>query len=397
MNRNFRLLWASTGASNLADGILLVALPLLALATGASAAETAVVAVTITLAWPFLGLHAGWIVDRYPPRVILLLGNLARAAAVGALAVAVLTGNVPLWAIYAVGLAYGIGETLVDTALNSTVPRVVEPALRSAANGRIEATLNITNDLGGPALAGLLVGIGFVLTLGVSTVAYALAAGLAVAIALATTKTARDARQPLRLRDGITAIWTHRGLRTVTLLTALNNTAQSAWSAVFVVYAVRPSGLDLTPAGYGLLLSGAAAGGILASLFVGPLLRRFGMKRLLAVGVAGSIVAIAPTVFGAPLWVVATGVVLHSAGSALWRILAASYRQQELAPEVLGRGYAASRVVSKGAVPTGAGLAAITAGLWGVQAAFVAALAVAVIALLWFVLAVPRSNIGLRD
>ena len=79
-NRGFGLLWSSTAASNLADGMALVLLPLLALDGGADPSGVAVITVAMTLAWPLLGLHAGWFVDRFPKRVILLAGNLARGA-----------------------------------------------------------------------------------------------------------------------------------------------------------------------------------------------------------------------------------------------------------------------------------------------------------------------------
>lgn len=62
MSGPFRVLWLTTASANLGDGVVLTALPLIALAAGASAAEVALVATVATVAWPFVGLHAGWVV-----------------------------------------------------------------------------------------------------------------------------------------------------------------------------------------------------------------------------------------------------------------------------------------------------------------------------------------------
>lgn len=113
--RGYRLLWSSTAASNLADGMALVLLPLVALDGGADAAGVALITVALTLAWPTLGLQAGWFVDRFPKRVVLAAGNAARGLAFAVLGGWTLAGPVPLWAVLAVAVVYGVGETLVDT------------------------------------------------------------------------------------------------------------------------------------------------------------------------------------------------------------------------------------------------------------------------------------------
>src|SRR5688572_12872773 len=89
MNAAFRRLWFSAGAANLGDGLVLTALPLIALGAGASAGQIALVTTLMTLAWPVFGLHAGWIVDRVPVPRLLAFVNAARAVAVAMLAVGI--------------------------------------------------------------------------------------------------------------------------------------------------------------------------------------------------------------------------------------------------------------------------------------------------------------------
>ncbi|HET6672312.1 MAG TPA: MFS transporter, partial [Agromyces sp.] len=74
----FGWLWVGAGAANLGDGVMLVALPLIALASGAGPGEVALVATAATIAWPMFGLHAGWIVDRVPAPRLLAAVNATR-------------------------------------------------------------------------------------------------------------------------------------------------------------------------------------------------------------------------------------------------------------------------------------------------------------------------------
>ena len=397
----FRLLWSSTATSNLADGMALVLLPLVALDGGADAAGVALIAVALTLAWPLLGLHAGWIVDRFPKRAILALGNTTRALAFGALAVGVLIGPVPLWAVLVTAALYGIGETLVDTAINASVPRLVEPAGRTRAIARIEAAIEVTNSLAGRPLAGILVGLSFGLALGSTFLLYATAAVLGLAIvALGARQGVADAgaAAPVRLRDGLATLWRHPVLRNLTILTSIANLVWSMFDALFIVYAVAPGPLGLSPAEFGFVLALGALGGIASSLLLPLLLRRIPPTVLLAIDMAGTILLVLPVAIGAPLPVIAGGIVFAAAGSTAWRIIVASYRQQELAEHLLGRAYSASRVISWGSLPVGAGIASVVAAAAGVTVVFQVAVGIAVLtAVLFVVLLVPRrSRVRLR-
>ncbi len=98
----------------------------------------------------------GWIVDRVDRRLLLSGVNLARALLLAGVSVAFFTDSLSLELLLGAAILLGAAETLVDTALTSTIPMVVEPEGRNRANARIEATINLTNQLAGPPLAGLL-------------------------------------------------------------------------------------------------------------------------------------------------------------------------------------------------------------------------------------------------
>lgn len=399
-SRSFRGLWFATGAANLADGMTLFLLPLLALAVGASAGGVAAVAAVATLAWPVFGMHAGWIVDRSDRRRLLLGANLARGAAVAAATIAYATEALTLPMILAVAAVYGVAETLVDTTLTSTVPALVEPADRTRANARIETTINLTNQFVGPPLAGLVVGIGMVWAVGSGALLY-LAALLGVAFIRVSRRrsgarrgTSEDqAATPAtggvgpdhRVRAGLVALWRHPLLRSITLVTAGMNLVWAAWIGVFVVHAVAPGPLRLSPSAYGLVLTAMAVGGLVASATVEPMRRRLGARLLLTVDCVGTVLLVAPAALGLGVWPTVAGLVVAGTGSSIWRVLVATIRQNVTPEQLLGRVYAASRVISWGTIPLGAALAGLLAELTTVRTVFAAATVLALAVLAWFV------------
>jgi MFS family permease len=156
----FRLFAAGNLINNLGEGMYTFALPLLALSyTGSLSAMALLVAVTplvVTVAGPFIG-H---IVDRHGSRVVVVPGLLLQLAASLALNVALLSGPVPIGALYAAEIAVQIGAVSYRGGWLAGIP-----AMFPDSPGRARGTLSMlfgVSLIAGPALAALLVGsIGF--------------------------------------------------------------------------------------------------------------------------------------------------------------------------------------------------------------------------------------------
>ncbi|MFW5899086.1 MAG: MFS transporter, partial [Jiangellaceae bacterium] len=269
LGRSFNGLWFATGTANLSDGMAVFVLPLLALEAGASPGGVAAVTIVLTLAWPTVGLHAGWLVDRADRRTLMTAVNLVRGGVLAVLTVTVASGGLSLPVVLGAAALLGVAETLVDTAMTSTVPLVAPPEDRTRANARIEATISVANQLAGPPLAGALAGIALAMTTGAGAALYALAvAGIAV-ITLRNAPDRTAGRRLPGLTAGLRFLWGHRIIRTLTLFTAGMNVVWGAALALLVVYAVSPGPLGLTVAQYGLMLSAMAAGGLAAAALEG--------------------------------------------------------------------------------------------------------------------------------
>ena len=180
---NYRKLWASSAAANLADGIFQVALPLMAVALTTSPALIAGVSIAGRLPWLVFVLFAGALADRLDRRITMRNVQVMRVVVLGGLALLAVAGGLSLPVLYVTAFVLGVGETLFDTAAQSIMPNIVAREQLSLANGRLYAVEVAMNQFIGPPLGGFLVAISVPLALAGSVFAYALAAlGLAVMV-----------------------------------------------------------------------------------------------------------------------------------------------------------------------------------------------------------------------
>ena len=126
----FPKLWAASAASNLGDGVALVAAPLLAATLTHDPALVAGLAFAQRLPWLLFALVSGALADRLDRRRTMATVGAGRAALIGLLGVAVLLDLATIPLLYVVFFLLGIGETLFDTASATVLPALVPPLLQ---------------------------------------------------------------------------------------------------------------------------------------------------------------------------------------------------------------------------------------------------------------------------
>jgi MFS family permease len=264
---NYRKLWASSAAANLADGIFLVALPLIAVSLTTSPALVAGVTLAGRLPWLVFVLIAGALADRLDRRITMRNVQLMRVVVLAALALLAIAGQLSLPILYVAAFILGVGETLFDTAAQSLMPSLVPRDLLNIANGRLYAVEWVMNQFIGPPLGGALVAISVPLALTGSVVAYGLAAvGLALIVGRFRAESVGPRPSMLaEIREGLAYLLGNRVLRTLAFMVGISNLASSAVFAVLVLYVVAPGPMGLDELGFGVLLTGFAVGAILGT------------------------------------------------------------------------------------------------------------------------------------
>jgi MFS family permease len=375
----FWQLWSASSLSNLADGLVKIALPLVAVTLTDSPGLVAGVAVAVTLPWLVFALPAGALADRVDRRKAMVTANVVRAAAVAVLAATAVLGlessTAAIWALYGVALLLGTAETIYDTCAQSILPQVVPRDRLPRANGRLIAAELTANEFVGPPLGGLLVAAG-------TAVAFATPAGLwAVAVGallLLRGGFAVPREEPTTLRtdvaEGLRYLWRHRLLRTLAAMTGLFNFATNATFAVFALYAVGPdSAMGLTEASYGVLFATIAAGSLIGALLADPIIGHLGRPRSLLLGILGGVGIVgAPVLTTNPL-VIAAAFLIGGLANALWNVVAVSLRQRITPDRILGRINSSYRLVAWGTRPLGAVAAGLLGELLGLRAVFAVA------------------------
>jgi MFS family permease len=149
------------------------------------------------------------------------------------------------------------------------------------------------------------------------------------------------------------------------------NLCWSAWLSVMVLYAVAPGPGGLSESGYGTLVAGIGAGGLLGAVIVAPAQRAFGARWVIGADLLGTFAMVAVPALTANPWAVGTAAVAGGVGSTMWSVTVASVRQRAVPDALLGRVGGAFRLFGYGALSLGAVLAGVVAEVAGVRGVFV--------------------------
>jgi MFS family permease len=363
----WRLLSASS-LSNLADGVLGIALPLVAIRLTRSPLTIAGLAVVAGLPWLLLSLVAGALVDRLDRRRVLVTTNVARGMIAALLTAAVVLDGASIALLYVVAFVLGVIETLADTASQTVLPRLVGPGQLTRANSRLFAVELGAHQFLGPPLGGVLVALGAAAALGSPALLW-LAAGLLVLGLPPLPSAGRTVGSTLRseIAEGLRFLAGHRVLRRFALMVGGFNFASSATGAVLVLQAVgEGSALGLSEPAFGLLLTAMALGSLAGTVLAERLELRFGPVRLLALTVPGSALLVIAPGLTSDARLVAVAFVVGGATIVVWNVVTVSLRQRITPDRLLGRLNSAYRLLAWGTRPLGAlagGLLAEAVGL----------------------------------
>ena len=365
-------LWTSSGLSNLADGVVKVALPLVAIRFTDSPTLIAGLAFALTLPWLLFALPAGALADRLDRRRAMLGANAVRAGLLVVLALTVVADIGSIWVLYAVAFCIGVAETIYDTSAQSILPQVVSRDRLSRANGRLFAAELTANEFVGPPLGGFLVVLGAAMAFATPAALWAVAVGVLLLVR-GRFRIERDRRTTMRadVAEGLRFLWRHPLLRTLAVMVGVSNFATNATWAILVLYAVGPaSAIGLSEPGYGLLLTTVAAGSLLGSLVADRVEQRLGRARSLVLNMLGVTLLVGAPALTADPFLIGAAFFVGGTTIAVWNVITVSLRQRITPDRLLGRLNSGYRLVAWGSRPLGAAAGGVLAQVLGLRAVF---------------------------
>ncbi|MEQ7848025.1 MFS transporter [Nocardioides kribbensis] len=283
----YRWLLASSWTSNLGDGIVLAAGPLLVASQTDQEFLVALAALVQRLPPLLLGLYAGALTDRVDRRRPVIAVDLVRCGVLALLTTAVLTGAVSIGLVLVALFLLGTAEMFADNASSTILPMLVDRDDLAVGNARLQTGFITVNQLAGPPLGAALFAAGAAWPFAAQAVLVALGALLLSRLVLPHRPAPTDGpRADRRLRaevgEGFRWVRHHAAVRTLVLtIFAFNVTFGAAWS-VLVLYATERLGLGAV--GFGLVTTVGAVGGLLGTLSYGWITRRVSLGDLMRVG-----------------------------------------------------------------------------------------------------------------
>lgn len=366
-HRDFALLWSGQAVSVAGDGIFTVALAMAALQADDRPSALSIVLAARLVPTVVLVLAGGMVVDRVPRRLVMLVSDLVRGAAVAGAAVLIARGDGGLGALVVMAAIFGAADAFFLPAFTAVLPDLLPGGLLVQGNSLFSASQLLAQQLIGPALGGIIVATaGVAWSFAIDAASFAISAACLAAMRPVTRPAGPRRSAWSDIRAGLRYCRSQRWLWVTILGAGLANFTIFSPLGVLIPLLVRhvlhQNGLTL-----GLVLASGGAGGVAVSLAIA----RRGLPRLPvawmwagwgASGLAAAALGLTPDAWAlAALTAVTFGLMTY--GNCLWE----SLLQQRVPARLLGRASSADWLASFSLSPLGIVAAGAVAALAGTR------------------------------
>lgn len=372
----FRRLWAGMAVSKLGTSVAGLATPLIAVQVlDADALTVSLLTAAAWLPWLLIGLPAGAWIDRAAKRPVMLACDVISALLIASVPLAAWLHHLTVGHLLTVAMLVGAASVFFQVAWTAYLPAMFDREDLVGANSVLQGSESAVQ-IAGPAVGGALVAA-------VSAVAGLLVDALTFLVsAISLLLIRRPERRPppaapgsrpgirREIADGVRWLAREPLLRSLTLNGAVANLALTGYGALIVVFLVRDLGVGT--ATVGLVMAASGIGGVVAASLTSTLVRRFGAARTMVrckagAGVAAMLIPLAGPGWGLTPFVL--GYALVAAGVVAGNVIAGSFRQSYVPPELLARVVTGMQFVNLGAIPLGAVLGGLVATAVGTRGA----------------------------
>ncbi|MCP3013309.1 MFS transporter [Nocardiopsis dassonvillei] len=364
----FHRFWAAGTLTNLGDGMLTTALPLVAATLTHDPLAVSGLVVARFLPWLLVAPFAGVLLDRVDRLRAMTVSSTVAAIAVTALAVLIATGGATLWALYATIFVVICCETVTDPVTRITVARIVPGRLLDRANSRLEGGRLVAQDCVATPVAGVLFAVAAALPVAGTALSYALCAVLVVTVALMLRRApdpagstgaaesgegAGSGQGVLRsLREGFAHVFGQPLTRGLAFNNAGSMIGIQMATSVLVLYAQKVLGVPA--ALYGLFLASIAVGGVLGAVLASRLVAGLGRRAVMMGGYLGMGACLLAVGLVPNAWSAALAWGLMGLCLTVTNVSGSLFFQAVVPSHVRGRAAAAFRMIGWGLSPVGA-------------------------------------------
>ncbi len=353
----FDRIWVASMTTNLADGLLKVAAPLLAVTLTDSPLLISLMSALVMLPWLFFAIPIGGLVDRVDRRLALAGANATRFLITAMVALLIATDSMTIYWLYLATFVIGICEVLVDTTAQSLIPQVVEEKNLERANSRLQVAETVIQEFIGAPISGLLYSIAIVIPFIANSAGFVIAT---ILILLVPPQLVKDLNKSSERKEstfkedlsiGLKFMFAHKRIRKIVFITTSIGFFASLSTSTTVLFILKV--INVPAHSFGLIMAIQGGGGVLGGLLAPRLSTRWGRGPVMAISITTSCISMIATGFSTNVYLFllfsfAIGFFITN-----WNILLMASYQTMIPNELFGRVHGARRTFVWGLMPIG--------------------------------------------
>ena len=363
----FNRLFSASVISNLSDGLLAVAAPLLAISLTKDPVLISLLSAFVMLPWLLFAIPIGLIVDRSNKRLLITFTNSIRFIAAGLVALAISTDTITIYWLLLATFVIGTCEVATDTAAQSLIPVILDKKNFEKANSRLNIAETVIQNFIGAPLSGFLYATAIVLPFILNSLGFLIAAIFVLMIPAhlishGPTEAEDDLEKKSFLTEikfGLNYLWNDGPLRRLVATTTSLGFFYSLSTSTLILFITETLGVQAKY--FGVLMAGAGSGAVLGGILTPALSKKFGRGGVLAVAIFVSSITVLFQGLAPNVWVFGAIGFVSSFTITNWNILLMSCYQVLIPAELYGRIHGARRTFVWGVMPIGAFLGGVIA------------------------------------
>ena len=357
LGRDFNRVWSAGLITNLADGILKLAAPLLAVKLTDDPVLISLLSALSLLPWLFFAIPIGAFVDRVDKARALIGGNIIRSIIAIVLSYAIYSSQITIWLLLAAIFLIGICEVLVDTTSQSAIPHLIERSQLEKGNSRLQISEVIVAQFVGTPLSGFLYAIAIGLPFVFSGAGFVVAALIIAIIPFGTSLKPDPATQSERtklkeqIRFGLSYMYSDKRIFHIVTITTAIGFFYSFSNSIAPLFIIKELGVE--PRYFGLLFAVQGIGALVGSMVAPQASQILGRGRALALNLTLASVPVFLTGLVPNVWFYLPLSIIIGFTISIWNILLMSLYQSLIPRELFGRIHGARRTIVWGLMPLG--------------------------------------------
>ena len=363
----FNRLFSASVISNLSDGLLAVAAPLLAISLTKDPILISLLSAFVMLPWLLFAIPIGLIVDRTDKRLLITFTNSMRFITAGLVALAISTDTITIYWLLLATFLIGTCEVATDTAAQSLIPVLLDKKNYEKGNSRLNVAETVIQNFIGAPLSGFLYATAIVLPFILNSLGFLVAAIFVLMIpAHLISHGSTDAKNDLEkksflaeIKFGLNYLWNDKPLRRLVATTTSLGFFYSLSTSTLILFITET--LKLPTQYFGVLLAGSGSGAVLGGILTPTLSKKFGRGAVLAVAIFISSITVLFQGLAPNFWVFGSIGFISAFFITNWNILLMSCYQVLIPSELYGRIHGARRTFIWGVMPVGAFLGGVLA------------------------------------